>query len=137
MSIEEPIALKTSKISALVGSFIVAVEAALSLTLWTSQDPKYLAEAYWLSVVPETAIACLILLLPAIALLFAGPFRPFAEKASILYPALLLAQFWLIASTLDGLATPLIFLFFIAPVAVFYAVAIFIVGLVTGINEPK
>jgi hypothetical protein len=129
--------LQTSKISALVGSFIVAVEAAISLTLWTSHDPKYLEEAFWLSVVPETVIASLILLLPAIALLFAGPFRAFAEKASILYPMLLLAQFWLIASTLDGLATPLIFLFFIAPIAVFYAVVIFITGLVTGINKPN
>jgi hypothetical protein len=129
--------VKISKISALVGGVIVAVEAAISLTLWTSQDPKYLAEAFWSSVVPQTAVASLILLLPAIALLLFGPFRVLAEKASILYPVLLLAQFWLIASTLDGLATPLIFLFFIAPVAVFYAVAIFITGLVTGINEPN
>jgi hypothetical protein len=129
--------VKTSKISALVGGFIVAAQAAISLTLWTSQDPKYLAEAFWSSVVPQTAVASLILLLPAIALLFSGPFWAFAEKASILYPVLLLAQFWLIASTLDGLATPLIFLFFVTPMAAFYAVAIFITGLVTGINEPN
>jgi hypothetical protein len=121
--------VKISKISALVGGVIVAVEAAISLTLWTSQDPKYLAEAFWSSVVPQTAVASLILLLPAIALLFSGPFRAFAEKASILYPMLLLAQFWLIASTLDGLATPLIFLFFVTPIAVFLAVLIFIIGI--------
>jgi hypothetical protein len=129
--------MKISKISALIGCLIVVVEAAMSLTFWTSQDPKYLAEAFWPSVVPQTAIASLILLLPAIALLFAGPFRAFAEKASFLYPVLLLAQFWLISSTLDGLATPLIFLFFVTPIAAFYAVAIFITGLVTGINEPN
>jgi hypothetical protein len=128
--------LKTSKISALVGGLIVAVEAAISLTRWTSQDPKYLAEAFWSSVVPQTAVASLILLLPAIALLFSRSFRPLAEKASILYPVLLLAQFWLIASTLDGLATPLIFLFFVTPVAVFYAGVIFVTGIITGINKP-
>jgi hypothetical protein len=42
---------------------------------------------------------------------------------------LLLAQFWLIASTLDGLATPLIFLFFVTPIAVFLAVLIFTIGI--------
>jgi hypothetical protein len=129
--------MKISKISALIGGVIVAVEVIVSMTLWTSQDPKYLAEAFWSSVVPETAVASLILLLPAIALMFTGPFRAFSEKASILYPVLLLAQFWLIASTLDGLATPLIFLFFVTPVAVFYAVVIFITGLITGINRPN
>jgi hypothetical protein len=134
---DEQIAVKLSKTSALMGGVIVAVEAIVSVTLWTSQDAKYLAEAFWPSIVPQTAIASLILLLPAIALLFAGPFRALAEKASLLYPLLLIAQFWLIASTLDGLATPLIFLFFVTPIAVLIAVGIFITGVVTGIEEPN
>ncbi len=127
--------MKISKMAALIGCAIIAVEAYMSLTQWTSQDPKYLAEAFWPSVVPQTAIASLILLLPALALLFAGPFSRFVEKASVLYPVLLLAQFWLIASTLDGLATPLIFLFFVTPVAVFCAVLVFIAGRVKGIAK--
>jgi hypothetical protein len=61
--------------------------------------------------------------------LYAGPFRGFVEKTSMIYPVLLLGQFWLIATTLDGLATPLIFLFFVTPVAVFCAVVIFIIGI--------
>jgi hypothetical protein len=102
----------------------------VSLTLWVSDDPQYLAEAFWPDVVPQTALASVILMLPALALLFAGPFRSFVEKTSFLYPVLLLAQFWLIASTLDGLATPLIFLFFVAPVVALCAVVIFVIGLV-------
>jgi hypothetical protein len=129
--------MKLSKISALIGGMIVAVEAIVSVTRWTSQDPEYLAAAFWPSVVPQTAIASLILLLPAIALMFAGPFRALAEKASLLYPVLLFGQFWLIASTLDGLATPLIFLFFVTPIAVLFAVGIFITGVVTRAEEPS
>jgi hypothetical protein len=121
--------VKASKISALTGCAIVAAEAAMGLTLWVSDDPQYLAEAFWSDVVPQTALASVILLLPALALLFAGPFRGFVEKTSMIYPVLLLGQFWLIATTLDGLATPLIFLFFVTPVAVFCAVVIFITGI--------
>ena len=61
-------------------------------------------------------------------LLFAGPFRSFVEKTSFIYPVLLLGQFWLVSSTLDGLATPLIFLILIAPVAIIYALLVFIDG---------
>jgi hypothetical protein len=124
--------MKASKLSALIGCAIVAVEAAMSLTLWVSDDPQYLAETFWSDAVPQTALASVILLLPALALLFAGPFRGFIEKTSFLYPLLLLGQFWLISTTLDGLATPLIFLFFFTPVAAFLAVLIFIVGISDG-----
>jgi hypothetical protein len=120
--------MKISKISALIGIAIVAVEFFLSFTQWSSQDPAYLAAAFWSVVVPENAVAGLILLLPAIVLLFAGPFRAFAEKTSVIYPVLLLAQFWLIATTLDGLATPLIFVLFVTPVAIVYALLVFIDG---------
>jgi hypothetical protein len=120
--------MKISKVSALIGYTIVAVEAYVSLTQWVSDDPQFLAEAFWSSVVPQNAIACLTLLLPAIVLLFAGPFRGLVEKTSVIYPALLLTQFWLVASTLDGLATPLIFVILIAPVAAGYALLVFIDG---------
>jgi hypothetical protein len=122
--------MKISKLSGLIGCAIVAVEAAMSLTLWVSDDPQYLAETFWSDAVPQTALASVILLLPALALLFAGPFRGFIEKTSMIYPVLLLGQFWLIATTLDGLATPLIFLFFVTPVAALCAVVIFVIGLV-------
>jgi hypothetical protein len=127
--VEDQFVMKISKLSALIGCAIVAVEAAMSLTLWVSDDPQYLAEAFWSDVVPQTALASVILLLPALALFFAGPFRGFVEKSSFLYPLLLLGQFWLISTTLDGLATPLIFLFFVTPIAVFLAVLIFIIGI--------
>jgi hypothetical protein len=120
--------MKISKISALIGIVIVAVEVFLSFTQWSSQDPAYLAAAFWSVVVPENAVADLILLLPAIVLLFAGPFRAFVEKTSVIYPVLLLAQFWLIATTLDGLATPLIFVILVTPVAILYALLVFIDG---------
>jgi hypothetical protein len=120
--------MKISKISALVGGCIVAVEAYVSLTQWIPDDSQFLADYFWSSIVPQNAIASLILLLPAIALLFAGPFSAFVEKTSVIYPVLVLAQFWLVASTLDGLATPLIFAILITPVAVLFALLIFIVG---------
>lgn len=120
--------MKISKISAIIGSGIVAVEAYVSLTLWIPNDAQFLADYFWSSIVPQNAIASLILLLPAIALLFTGPFSALVEKACFLYPLLLLAQFWLVSSTLDGLATPLIFVFFIAPISVFLAAVIFAVG---------
>jgi hypothetical protein len=120
--------MRISKICAVLGCAIVAVIAYVSCTKWTSQDPQYLAEAFWSDVVPQTAFASAVLLLPAMALQFGGPFGKFAEKASVIYPLLLLATFWLLASTLDGLATPLIFLFFITPAAVFYALLVFIAG---------
>ena len=120
--------MKISKISALIGGAIVAVEAYVSLTRWIPSDPQFLADYFWSSIVPQNAVASLILLLPAIALLFAGPFSDFVEKTSAIYPVLVLAQFWLVASTLDGLATPLIFVILITPVAVLYALLIFIVG---------
>ena len=120
--------MKTSKIAALIGCGIVAVEATVSLTQWVSDDPQFLADYFWSSVVPQNFVASLILLLPALALLFAGPFRGFIEKTSVIYPVLLLGQFWLVSSTLDGLATPLIFLILIAPVATIYALLVFIDG---------
>jgi hypothetical protein len=119
----------------LVGCAIVAGEAAMSLTLWVSDDPQYLAEAFWPDVVAQTALASLILLLPALTLFFAGPFRSFVEKTSFLYPLLLLRQLWLISATLDGLATPLIFLFLVTPIAVFMAVVIFIIGIFDAAAE--
>jgi hypothetical protein len=129
--------MKTSKLSALIGCVIVAVEAAISMTLWVSDDPKYLAEAFWPVVVPQNAVASLILLLPALALLFAGPFRGFVEKIAFLYPLLLLGQFWLVSTTLDGLATPLLFLILIAPVAAGYALLILIDGQINrAANSP-
>lgn len=124
--------MKMSRLSAIIGCVIVAVEAYVSLTQWTSQDPAYLAEAFWSHVIPQNAIACLILLLPAIALLFAGPFRGFVEKTAFIYPLLLIAEFWLVSTTLDGLATPLIFLVLIAPVSAIYALLIFIDGRISG-----
>lgn len=120
--------MKMSKLAALIGCGIVAMEAYVSLTQWTSQDPEFLVDYFWSSVVPQNFVASLILLLPAIVLLFTGPFRGFAEKSSLIYPVLLLAQFWLVSSTLDGLATPLIFLILIAPVATIYALLLFIDG---------
>jgi hypothetical protein len=120
--------LKISKIAALIGCGIVAVEASVSLTQWVSKDPQFLADYFWSSVVPQNFVASLILLLPAIVLLFTGPFRRFVEKTSCIYPVLLLGQFWLVSSTLDGLATPLIFLILIAPVAIAYAILLFIDG---------
>jgi hypothetical protein len=123
--------MRVSKISALIGGTIVAVEAYMSLTQWVSDDPQFLADYFWSSIVPQNALASLLLLLPAIALLFAGPFSRFIEKTSLVYPVLLLAQFWLVSSTLDGLATPLIFVFFLAPVAVFLTVVIVVAGLIT------
>jgi hypothetical protein len=120
--------MKISKIAALIGCGIIALEAYLSLTQWVSDDPQVLADYFWSSVVPQNFAASLILLLPAIALLFAGPFRDFVEKTSFIYPVLLLGQFWLVSSTLDGLATPLIFLILIAPVAIAYAILLFIDG---------
>jgi hypothetical protein len=127
--------MKISKVSALIGCTIVAVEAYVSLTQWVSDDAQFLAEAFWSSVVPQNAIACVILLLPAIALLFAEPFRGLVEKTSVIYPALLLAQFWLVASTLDGLATPLIFVILIAPVAVIYALMVIIDGCINRADK--
>lgn len=120
--------MKISKIAALMGCGVVVVEAYVSLTQWTSQDPQFLADYFWSSVVPQNFVASLILLLPAIVLLYTGPFRGFAEKTSFIYPVLLLGQFWLVSSTLDGLATPLIFLILIAPVATIYALLVFIDG---------
>jgi hypothetical protein len=120
--------MKISKIAALIGCGIVAVEATVALTQWVSDDPQFLADYFWSSVVPQNFVASLILLLPAIVLLFAGPFRGFTEKTSFMYPVLLLGQFWLVSSTLDGLATPLIFLILIAPVAIIYAMLLFIDG---------
>jgi hypothetical protein len=120
--------LKISKIAALIGCGIVAVEATVSLTQWVSKDPQFLADYFWSSVVPQNFVASLILLLPAIVLLFKGPFRRFVEKTSFIYPVLLLGQFWLVSSTLGGLATPLIFLILIAPVAIAYAILLFIDG---------
>jgi hypothetical protein len=120
--------MKISMMSALLGGGIVAVEAYVSLTQWIPDDRQFLADYFWSSIVPQNAIASLILLLPAIALLLSGPFSAFVEKTSVIYPMLLLAQFWLVASTLDGLATPLIFVILIMPVAVLYALLIFIVG---------
>jgi hypothetical protein len=125
--------MKISKIAALIGCGIIALEAYLSLTQWVSDDPQFLADYFWSSVVPQNFVASLILLLPAIALLFAGPFRGFTEKTSFMYPVLLLGQFWLVAATLDGLATPLIFLILIAPVATIYALLIFIDGRVNWV----
>ena len=127
--------MKISKLSALIGGGIVAVEAYVSLTQWIPEDRQFLADYFWSSIVPQNAIASLILLLPAIALLFAGPFNTFVEKTSIIYPVLVLAQFWLVASTLDGLATPLIFVILITPVAVLYALLIFVVGKPKGAAE--
>lgn len=121
--------------SALLGGGIILVEAYVSLTQWIPDDRQFLADYFWSSIVPQNAIASLILLLPAIALLLSGPFSAIVEKTSVIYPMLLLAQFWLVASTLDGLATPLIFVILITPVAVLYALLIFVVGKPKGAAE--
>jgi hypothetical protein len=89
--------LKISKIAAFVGCGIVAVEATVSMTQWVSDDPQFLADYFWSSVVPQNFVASLILLLPAIVLLFSGPFTGFVEKTSFIYPVLLLGQFWLVS----------------------------------------
>ena len=127
--------MKISKICAILSYAIVAVIAYVSFAKWTSQDPQYLAEAFWSAVVPQTAFACAILLLPAVVLQFGGPFGGFAEKAAVIYPVLLLGTFWLLAETADGLATPLIFLFFITPAAVFYALLVFIAGRLNSVGR--
>ncbi len=128
--------MKVSKLAALIGCGIVAVESYVSLTQWTSQDPQFLADYFWKSVVPQNVAASLVLLLPAIVLFFAGPFSGFFEKTSAIYPILLLVQFWLVSATLDGLATPLIFLFLITPVAVGYAMLLFIDGQISRRATP-
>ena len=56
--------MKASRISALIGCVIVAVEAAMGLTMWVSDDPQYLAEAFWSDVVVQITVASLILLAP-------------------------------------------------------------------------
>jgi hypothetical protein len=120
--------IKISKISALLGSILTAVKTYLFLDKRISHDPQYLSDAFLSDVFPMLIIGVFTLLLPAIMLLFAGPFRNLVEKTSPIYPLLLAVGVWLANSMDDGLAYLIIMGVYILPATFVYALLVFIDG---------
>jgi hypothetical protein len=127
--------MKISKISALISCAITTAETYIYLDKRVSHDAQYLADAFLSDVMPSVIIGCVMLLLPAMALMFAGPFRNLVGKTSPIYPLLLAAGLWIANSVDDGMAFSLIVVIYIFPAMFAYAFFLFIDGRINRANQ--